>query len=44
VNNELLGMWQEVVGPDLRNSHVCVGFDEFVMVNVLIPVFWDVVT
>jgi len=43
IQNELLGLWQEVVGPDLRNCPGCVGFEEFVMVNVLIPVFWDVV-
>ena len=43
IQNELLGLWQEVVGPNLRNCHGCVGFEEFVMVNVLILVFWDVV-
>jgi hypothetical protein len=42
IQNDLLGLWQEVVGPDLRNCHGCLGFEEFVMVNVLISAFWDV--
>jgi hypothetical protein len=39
IQNELLGLWQEVVGPDLRNCRGCLGFEEFVMVNVLISAF-----
>jgi hypothetical protein len=42
IQNELLDLWREVVGPDLRNCHRCLEFEGFVMVNVLISPFWDV--
>ena len=39
VNDE----WKEVVWPDLTNCHSSVRVEEFMMVNVIIPGFWDVV-
>lgn len=43
VNDEWWGTWKEVVWPDLRNCHSSVRVEEFMMVNVIIPVFWEVV-